>query len=198
LVSDLYILRHGQTEWNLEGRLQGRRDSPLTALGRAQAEAQRKLLRVVLSDIPDLPLYVSPQERAMATARIATVGLSVPLFEETRVQEVSVGQWEGRTRASIHAERSAVSGAFETDFDLFLQAPGGEGYNSVHDRCAGFLADLTGPAAVVTHAITSAVLRGVALGLSIDEMAVLPREQGCIYALSGGRETVLAPAPTPL
>ncbi|MFV2052525.1 histidine phosphatase family protein [Aliiroseovarius sp. YM-037] len=184
----LFVLRHGQTEWNLDGRLQGRRDSPLTALGRAQAEQQRGLLRQVAADHPNLKIYCSPLGRARQTAEIATAGLGLAFEVDARLQEVSAGAWEGLTRDEV---RLRLNNADLGEFEMFTNAPEGESFNALYDRCAVFLAELSGPTAVVTHGITGSVLRGILLRLSVDEMEHLPREQGRIYAVSGGQEVLI-------
>lgn len=184
----LFVLRHGQTEWNLAGRLQGRRDSPLTALGRAQAEQQRVLLAQVAADHPDLRIYCSPLGRARQTARIATEGLGLPVVVDERLQEVSAGAWEGLTRDDV---RRRLNTGDLGEFQMFTSAPEGESFNMLRDRCAAFLADMAGPSAVVTHGITGSVLRGILQGLTVDEMEHLPRQQGHIHAVSGGREVLI-------
>jgi len=187
----VFILRHGQTKWNLEGRLQGRRDSPLTDLGIQQAQIQRRLLAQVHADYPDLTVISSPQGRARRTAEIATEGLDLSLTFEDRVQEVFAGEWEGQTRAVIREEFLNPMEDFVTEFDLFLNTPGGERFDDLHDRCLSVLQELTRPTAIVTHGITGCVLRGLVLDLPIDEMDKLERGQGCIYRLENGAETCL-------
>ncbi len=95
----LIILRHGETVWNTEGRVQGRQDSALTQTGRAQAAAQGRLLQ----DLPEVKtcafrILCSPLGRARATATIALRGLPMAIKLDARLQEVSAGDWEGRTR----------------------------------------------------------------------------------------------------
>ena len=67
---DLFVLRHGETEWNREGIFQGVHDSPLTATGREQAAHQGKILDRVISDWSAVDIYSSPQGRAKMTAKI--------------------------------------------------------------------------------------------------------------------------------
>ena len=67
MIPELYLLRHGETEWNVQGRLQGRLDSPLTERGQEQARRQAELLAA----LPPMAAWASPAGRAVATARIA-------------------------------------------------------------------------------------------------------------------------------
>jgi broad specificity phosphatase PhoE len=94
---ELYLLRHGETEWNREGRIQGSQDSPLTARGRAQATAQADILAREVPQMWQLARYCSPLRRARDTARIALDGL-VPVIDR-RLREVDFGAWEGLTPA---------------------------------------------------------------------------------------------------
>jgi probable phosphoglycerate mutase len=148
---DLYILRHGQTEWNAQGRVQGQHDSLLTPLGRSQAARQGAILAE--AGVLDLPVYVSPQGRARATAEIALPGR--PARVDPRLREISLGRWDGLTRDEIGARW--VDAFDEPDpFLWYDTAPEGEGFAAVQARAAAFLAELNGPAIVVTpspHAI---------------------------------------------
>lgn len=180
---DLLVLRHGQTEWNLAGRFQGRQNSDLTELGRAQARQQNSILSVHGGNFPDH--FSSPQARAYETAKIA-LGQS-EVAQDVRLAEVAFGDWEGMTRSYI---KTQITGNFD-DHQWFFQSPGGESYADMASRVRAFMDDLTGPAIIVTHGVTSVVLRGLWLGLSMEELAVLPTVQGCVYRLANGQETIL-------
>lgn len=184
----IFLLRHGQTEWNLEGRLQGRLDSPLTEKGQAQALAQRAILESILAAYPQISIHASPLARAWDTAVCAADGHTVEAVDA--LVEVSAGSWEGRLRADVVAERGGS--AQEKDmFDLFLSAPDGEGAEALDLRCCRYLAGLTGPTVIVSHGVVSAFLRGLIRGLSMSEIAQLPHHQGVVFALSNGVETLL-------
>lgn len=181
---DLYILRHGETVWNREGRFQGHADSPLTEKGRTQALRQRALLTAVGS-APE-KRFCSPQGRAVQTAQLALDGAEPVIFDD-RLKEIHFGSWEGRTREDI---RSVIDCPFESGL-WYFRSPGGETFGSISCRVRSFLADLSEPATVVTHGITSIVLRGLCLGLDQAGMLKLPKHQGCIFHLSAGKETIL-------
>ncbi|WP_415403176.1 histidine phosphatase family protein [Tateyamaria sp. SN3-11] len=187
--SDLLILRHGETEWNLAGRMQGALDSPLTAKGRAQATAQARLL--ASHGIDGWACWSSPQGRAVATAHIALGPRAADLRHDPRLCEITMGEWTGKLRAEIAAQ---VPHLFETDDDLgwYDHAPGGEGIEALYARCGAFLAGLRGPAVIVTHGITSRMLRCHALGLEPGAYGDLPGGQGVVYHLSGGVQNCLS------
>ena len=87
----LYMIRHGQTEWNKEKRLQGRADIPLNAYGIQLAEETRDGLLGVRFDIA----FTSPLKRAKKTAQILLEGQEVKLIEDERIIEIGFGSYEG-------------------------------------------------------------------------------------------------------
>lgn len=193
----VHILRHGETTWNLERRVQGRLDAPLTDRGRAQAADQGRIVAEISAAYPDLTVHCSPQGRARATWEIAArcCGHEGPVRFDERLSEVDMGVWQGLTHEEIAPRWPGIYTAHDTVFALSLNTPGGERYASLAARVSGFLGDLSGPALVVTHGITSSVLRGQLLGLEFDEMAWLDHEQGVVFAIENGLETVLRPIP---
>ncbi|MFL4471421.1 histidine phosphatase family protein [Tateyamaria armeniaca] len=186
---DLLILRHGETEWNLAGRMQGEMDSPLTATGRAQASAQQRIL--TRFGIDGWQAWTSPQGRSAVTARIAMGERAEDLRTDPRLSEITMGEWTGLHRRDIVA---AAPHLFETEMDLnwYDHAPGGEGIAALYERTGAFLDDLTGPSVIVTHGITSRMLRCHALGLEPAAFTELPGGQGIVYHLSGGVQTCLS------
>ena len=189
---DLYILRHGQTEWNLLKKYQGQLDSPLTALGQAQATTQGEILQQHLKG-RILPAYASPLRRAAHTAKLALLPLGQQAQHDSRLKEVHFGGWEGKTYVEVF-------GADDIDrskdrFNRYFSSPGGESYQDIASRCRAFLSDLDGESIVITHGITSRILRGIWLGLAPEAMLDLPIGQGCVYHLHGGTEHCLEAAP---
>ena len=177
----LYILRHGETEWNATGRLQGHHDSPLTARGRAQAEAQRQIL--AQEDLRGVIALSSPQARALQTAEIAVKGLIAPVQQVDALREISLGDWAGQDRAALIAQHGARDG-----FDLYELAPKGEGFQRLHARCEGFLAGVSQPAVLITHGITSRMLRLILTGKPISALRDMPGGQGVVFRVEGGQQ----------
>ncbi|MEM1234304.1 MAG: histidine phosphatase family protein [Pseudomonadota bacterium] len=188
---ELYILRHGQTEWNAEGRLQGALNSPLTALGRQQAQTQRMILET--RDLTGFDAIMSPQGRAVETAGIAVAPLVGQLTTDPRLREIEVGEWSGRQRDTLGVPYEASELPGET-LGIYEAAPGGEGLDALERRCRGFLNDLTGPAVIVSHGITGRMLRALWLGVGQQGLGDLPGGQGVVFHLCDERHNVLRSA----
>ncbi len=187
----IFILRHGQTEWNLQKRCQGQVNSDLTELGRAQARDQGIILKDICATHPTMKVVCSPQGRARETAKIALSGLDVPVAYDPRVAEVGAGIWTGMKHDRIAAQWPELFNDRLTIFEASLNAVDGEGYDRLQARCQDFLTCLVGPTVIFTHGITSMVLRGLVCTLSYDDIKRLPFTQGCIFALIEGKETVI-------
>lgn len=89
----LYLIRHGETDWNKEFKIQGSSDIELNEYGRELAFITREGLRHIPFDIA----YTSPLKRAKETAEIILGGRNIPLYEDKRVQEACFGSFEGAT-----------------------------------------------------------------------------------------------------
>ena len=190
MIPDLFILRHGQTEWNAIRRMQGALDSPLTDLGREQAARQAVLLERAGVRGATHSFHVSPQGRARQTAEIALAGLGTTPAVDERLREISLGDWDGLTQAEIE-KRSPGIFADSHPFLWMDAAPGGEGFDAFDRRVRTFLADLRAPAVIIAQGMVSLFLRGAVLGLDPDGIAALPGGQGVVYQISGGRQTRL-------
>jgi len=185
----LYILRHGETEWNRSGRLQGHLDSPLTALGRRQAEAQNALLKCHAP--ADAVAISSDSARSVLTARIALAGLDLPLSRDARLREVALGDWQGMTLDEIQRDWGFLIEGRDP-FDWKFDAPGGESLADLAARARAVLDGLAGPTVIVTHGLTSRVLRCLALGRSPADLGQVPGGQGVVHVVENGTARVLS------
>ena len=187
VVPDVYLLRHGETEWNQAGRIQGQLNSELTDLGRRQAEAQAAILDSFNSH--GIDRFCSPLQRARSTADIAFQGC--PYTVDQRLMEISCGKWEGLTLAEGAILHPKLSAACSHDMDLYLKAPDGEGLSLLQERLRSFLAELTAPAIIVSHKVALTVMRGCLIGLADARLHELSSAQGTVIRVSGGVETHL-------
>ena len=177
---ELYILRHGETEWNAEGRMQGALNSPLTQAGRAQAARQAEILARI--DLSGFDILCSPQGRAFETAAIALARQVTHLRTDDRLREIAVGDWAGKVRSELPGADAFVDGP-DGALELYERAPGGEGFGALEVRCAAFLSSLTGPSVLVTHGITSRMMRAILTGEGASGLANMRGGQGVVYHL---------------
>ena len=196
---EIFVLRHGQTEWNAEGRHQGQLDSPLTALGRRQAADQGRILVRSVCDPVGISCYASPQGRAWNTAGIALAAIGRAPLADDRLKEVSFGLWEGLTGDEICANWPGDQ-EITDPFHWHFTSLGGERLGDLRVRAQSFLDDLAGPTIIVTHGILSRVLRvlrGLYLGLDTAGMAAIEGGQGMVYHLEDGTQTGQNPPSEP-
>ena len=175
----LYILRHGETTWNATGRLQGHFHADLTARGRAQAQAQRQILQS--ENLSGFQALSSPQGRALETAEIAVAGLVKEILTDSALAEVGLGDWAGMSRGDLITQTGVRDG-----FDLYDYAPGGEGLTALHARCTAFLNRLVRPSVLITHGITSRMLRLILTGRPISDLRCIAGGQGVVFHLKDG------------
>lgn len=185
---NLYLVRHGQTAFNLARRYQGALDSPLTALGVQQAERMGELLATLVP--AGTSMVCSPLGRTRHTAEIImrTAGLAAPVIDP-RLAEISLGAWDGMTDEDIEF---AFPGARDgtTRWNWQFASPDGEGYDALAARLGAWLAEATAstaPLVAVSHGMAGRVLRGLYAGLDRDETLKQDVPQDAVFRLAGGR-----------
>jgi len=192
-MSVLYYVRHGETDFNSQGRLQGRRDTVLNAHGRRQA-AECGLL---LGDLfvrdrrrtQDFKYVSSPLKRARETMEIvrATLGLEAHDYQvDARLIEIAYGEWEGLTLHEIETRNASVLSARERDKWDFAP-PGGESYRELADRIGNWYRSLTADTVVAAHGGGVRALMAI-LNIVPDEQATHTQiEQGVVYVFADGK-----------
>ncbi len=184
----LYLLRHGQTRYNAELRLQGRCNSDLTAKGEAQAAAMGARLRDLLDDVAGWTLYASPLGRARQTAQLVCQQLgfdSERIVWDERLVELDMGEWESRRVPELLAAHPDLD--LEQP-DWYLQAPEGESFECIQRRARSWLQDerIAERAIVVSHGLFGAMLRGVYADLDYTTTWSQELPQDAFFKLSGG------------
>ncbi len=183
----ILLVRHGETEWNLERRYQGRLDSPLTEAGAAQARAIGRLL-AGLPEAVGARFVASPQARARRTAALIAreLGRGLPAID-TRLSELTLGSWDGLTFDEIAA---AMPGIFDGEgrHEWYFRAPDGEREEAFTARIADWLSTTNEAQTVivVTHGLVSRMLRGLYAGLPRAATLTLSVQQGRMFRLAGG------------
>jgi broad specificity phosphatase PhoE len=189
----IYFLRHGETEWNALGRLQGTRDIPLNARGREQAvHAAAVLADLFKRDKKDktaLPYVSSPLGRARMTMELVRGKLGLPPGDyslDDRLREIGYGVWEGLTLAESEATDPGVYA--NRLADKWTVAPsGGETYAAVQLRMLDWYESVLTDTVAVAHGGTCRALM-VALGMETPASAAdLYIEQGAVYVFRDGR-----------
>jgi probable phosphoglycerate mutase len=186
-VTTLYFARHGQTDWNLAGRLQGMRDIPLNDTGRQQAVQVAGRLEALGVGGEHLPWHASPLIRAAETAHIIRDHLAHgedDVMFEPRLQELSYGDWEGLTLPEARALDPAAIEARERDKWNHVP-PGGESYDMLAERVAPVLLACTQPTVIVSH---GGILRVALAMFGLEEP-----EKACRIDVVQGRVLVITP-----
>lgn len=167
----IYFARHGETDWNVEKRIQGTTDIPLNENGILQAKKLAELL--VEQQLPIKKVYTSPQKRAEETARIAADAMGAACIAIDELREMDLGQWEGSNWEVIEAENSEVYRAWIKN-KRYVHTPGGESYNELLERtldaAAYILANETEDVLVVSHSAVIMVLRCYIAGMAFEKM----------------------------
>ena len=187
----IYYIRHGETDWNVAGRLQGRRDVPLNARGRAQGTHCGGILRDLFArdnrDPNSLDYVSSPLKRASETMELLRAALGLPgddYRRDARLAEIAFGEWEGFTIAQLHEQDPARIAQREHDKWHFLP-PGGESYEMVSVRMRDWYESLSRDTVATAHGGTA---RGLIAFLGIAKPAAAPLldiAQGVVYVFAG-------------
>ena len=186
----LYYIRHGETDWNREGRLQGQREIPINDVGRAQARHCGGILRDLIAREPqsDFDFVSSPLGRARETMELVrtTLGLDPKSYRvDERLAEISFGAWEGFTIDDLRRSSPDAVAARECDKWGFAP-PGAESYATMSRRVHGWYDTLTADTVAVAH---GGVLRGLIVQLGIcppEQAPFLDIGQGVVYVIRDG------------
>jgi len=189
----LYYVRHGETDFNRQGRLQGRRDTVLNAHGRQQAAECGVLLHDLFARDhrrpQDFKYVASPLKRARETMEIvrATLGLQPHDYEvDARLIEIAYGEWEGLTLQEIETQNASVLSARERDKWDFAP-PGGESYRELADRIGKWYGSLTADSVVAAHGGGVRALMAILNIVSEEQATRAQIEQGVIYVFADGK-----------
>ena len=183
----LYFIRHGETDWNLEGRLQGQRDIPLNDLGRVQAEEAGRRLLGLAGNVEDLDYVASPMARTRETMEIVrqSIGLHPTAYRtDDRLIELTFGEWEGLTWKEVRKADPGRAALRERDKWSYVP-PGGESYALLTERVRPVLDGLTRPTVIVAHGGVARAFLALACGLSRRDAASVDIWQGRVLVIDG-------------
>ena len=189
----LYYVRHGETDFNAEARLQGRRDTELNSHGRRQAAECGSLLRDLFARdqraAADFAYVASPLKRARETMEIlrTTLALDPPVYAvDDRLMEISYGEWEGLTLPEIDARMPGMLADRERDKWDFAP-PGGESYRELTTRIGEWYAALTRDTVVAAHGGGVRALMAIFNVLPREEATHAQIAQGVVYVFADGK-----------
>ncbi|CAM5763740.1 phosphoglycerate mutase [Labrys miyagiensis] len=187
MAHTLYFMRHGETNWNAEARLQGQQDVPLNDVGRDQAAEVGRRLVGVLPEPDGLPWQVSPLGRTRETAELARKAIGLPPARyklDDRLKELTFGDWEGKTWAELRSiDRNMVKARSANKWDYV--PPRGESYAMLRDRIAGWLKTVNQDLVVVSHGGVARVLLTLLTGMPGNEAADAAIWQGKLLIFRG-------------
>ncbi|MEH6757628.1 MAG: histidine phosphatase family protein [Parasphingorhabdus sp.] len=193
----LFIARHGETIFNLAGRIQGNAaHTPLTQRGFAQADEMGRALASYLDGFSEIELVASDTGRALQTLSVVCEHINLDWHQvaaDPRLREIDMGKWEGIYYNDLNGQLQ-----MDREQGLFLtQAPGGETYEHIVSRLSTWITDQTfdRDMLLISHGMTSRVLRGMLTGrLPLDTINApmadsLP--QGSMVQIIDGVETII-------
>jgi probable phosphoglycerate mutase len=185
-----YIIRHGQTDWNVEYRLQGQQDTPLNRTGRRQATENGVRLKHAAGDLSAYSFVSSPLQRARETMELMrrAAGLDPQGYAiDERLKEISFGDWEGWTNAEIAAtDPGRIEDRYADKWDFIPPGGKAESYEILSWRVGSWLKDIDRPTVAVCHGgvircvfkLTGALSKQAAADLDIPQDRILRYEDG--------------------
>ncbi|MFK7913080.1 MAG: histidine phosphatase family protein [Pseudomonadales bacterium] len=189
-MKTIYLLRHGQTEWNVEGRMQGRLDSALTSHGQQQAIGHGEKLKA-LGGVEHM--FVSPSGRTQETAYLLNSFLGAAITFDEVLMERDCGLWGGMTINEIK-ERFPSEWESRSKAPYEYRPPGGENTPDMIERVRDFVDRLHGGSAqsvaIVTHAVMSRAILTHLLGLKPTVAGRLRHPNEAFYQLEVGAESI--------
>jgi len=167
-VTELVLIRHGETDWNRELRWQGQTDVPLNPAGMRQAQAAAESLRGTNLEA----IYTSDLQRARQTAEAVAAATGAHVRQDRRLREIALGAWEGMSFDEIHRRDGEALDLFRGD-PANHRAPRGESVPEVRRRVLACLQEILrafpdGRVAVVSHGLALAVVKVLLLGLPLE------------------------------
>ncbi|TJV53640.1 MAG: histidine phosphatase family protein [Mesorhizobium sp.] len=185
----VYIARHGQTQWNAEGRLQGQADTDINAFGRAQATRNGRRLAEFVANPAEFDFVASPMRRTRETMELmrAAMGLDPLAYRtEPRLVELSFGDWQGFTFAELEARHpGSTHGRRAAKWDFQPPGEDAESYEMLLERVKPWFDALARPTVCVTHGGVMRCLFRFVEGMSKRDAASLEIPQDRLLRLEG-------------
>jgi broad specificity phosphatase PhoE len=193
----LFLIRHGETGWNVEGRYQGQADPPLSEKGLRQARSLARRLRGRGLNV----LYTSPLLRARITTGIVSDVLGAPVHVDARLMEIDLGRWQGRLATDIEREDPELFRRWRVE-PWAVRPPEGESLEQVQERVYAAAGDILTRyrgqcVGVVTHRIPYLLLGIRYLGFPRDAITTFRVANACFEEIVNAEESAGAPRGRP-
>jgi broad specificity phosphatase PhoE len=187
----IYMIRHGQTDWNAQIRMQGQKDIPLNDTGRRQASGNGQALLAILgSDAEKFDFVASPLHRTRETMELIreAMGLARSGYRmDDRLKEVSFGDWEGYTMAELEREMpERVAERELSKWDFIPPGPDAESYEILSWRVGAWLSSVSGPTVCVSHGGVIRTLFKLCGAMDAEEAALGAIPQDRILKIENG------------
>ncbi|KQS96284.1 MULTISPECIES: histidine phosphatase family protein [unclassified Rhizobium] len=188
----IYMIRHGQTDWNAQIRMQGQKDIPLNDTGRRQARGNGRALAAMLG--PDahsrFDFVSSPLHRTRETMELIRESMGLPASgyrTDARLKEVSFGDWEGYTMAELEREMpERVAERELSKWDFIPPGADAESYEILSWRVGAWLSSVTGPTICVSHGGVIRTLFKLCGAMDAEEAALGAIPQDRILKIENG------------
>ena len=185
----IYIARHGETTWNVEGRIQGRSDPDLSPEGYAQSRA----LLEQLKGRPISAIYTSTLKRSFLTAQPIASHLGLPIRRQPELDEIAFGILEGKKILASEGEVKSEWERFKEN-PFTYRIPKAENYTDVMNRVRPFVEKILqnhkgGEILIVGHRVVNQMLIGVLMDYPSEEMLKIQQSNGCFYLIQKNDET---------
>lgn len=189
----LIFLRHGETDWNAEGRLQGRHDIPLNEKGLAQSEEAGRIIARILGRDPETlaahDFVSSPLTRTRRTMELARGAMGLDPFAyklEPALVEITFGQWEGLTWPEVQQKDPDGARAREAD-KWHMQPPAGESYAMCAERLRPWLESIERDTVAVAHGGVARCLLHMLCGVAVERAPVCDIWQGRVLVFEAAK-----------
>jgi broad specificity phosphatase PhoE len=186
-----YFVRHGQTGWNAEFRLQGQADTDMTDLGRSQAMRNGRRLAELVDAPEGFDFVASPLKRTRETMELVRAEMGLPpegYRTEPRLMEVHFGDWQGFTYPELEQKQPGCTAArFQDKWGFVAPGSGGESYQMLLDRVRPWFDALDKPTICVTHGGVIRILFKLVENLPVADAAAMDVVQDRVLRLKNSR-----------
>jgi broad specificity phosphatase PhoE len=186
-----YFVRHGQTGWNAEFRLQGQADTDMTDLGRSQAMRNGRRLAELVDAPEGFDFVASPLKRTRETMELVRAEMGLPpagYRTEPRLMEVHFGDWQGFTYPELEEKQPGCTATrFQDKWGFVAPGSGGESYQMLLDRVRPWFDALDKPTICVTHGGVIRILFKLVENMQVADAAAMDVVQDRVLRLKNSR-----------